>query len=204
MSYRAATTGGALLSLSGISAFWRSSMSTVASGSTSSFCGSNPHAIVTDVGSVKSGPLATVAEHADVARYCGSHPMAGTQHSGPLTASATLFEGRPWAVTPHGSTSALATQVARYRDAICRYFPSGARISEPQGGFVLWVELPAPPGSDVILQRKALERRIAIAPGSIFSARERFSNAIRINCGAPLDERIDRALKTLGQLAGEL
>ncbi|TCJ23427.1 prephenate dehydrogenase [Nocardioides jejuensis] len=71
----------------------------------------HPQAFVTDVGSVKSGPLATVAEHADVARYCGSHPMAGTQHTGPLTASATLFEGRPWAVTPHATTSPVATQV---------------------------------------------------------------------------------------------
>jgi prephenate dehydrogenase len=68
----------------------------------------HPDAVVTDVGSVKSGPLATVGEHLDVARYCGSHPMAGTQHSGPLTASATLFEGRPWAVTPHATTSAPA------------------------------------------------------------------------------------------------
>lgn len=98
----------------------------------------------------------------------------------------------------------IASQVAHYRDVICRYFPLGSRVSEPQGGFVLWVELPGPPGSDVELQRLALERRIAIAPGSIFSARERFSNAIRINCGAPLDARIERALRTLGELAHHL
>lgn len=65
----------------------------------------HPGAVVTDIGSVKSGPLAVVAGHPEVARYCGSHPMAGTQHSGPLTASATLFEGRPWAITPHATTS---------------------------------------------------------------------------------------------------
>ncbi len=68
----------------------------------------HPAAVVTDVGSVKSGPLATVAGHAAVERYCGSHPMAGTQHSGPLTASATLFEGRPWAITPHERTTPAA------------------------------------------------------------------------------------------------
>jgi prephenate dehydrogenase len=71
----------------------------------------HPGAVVTDVGSVKSGPLATVAAHPGVARYCGSHPMAGTQHSGPLTASATLFEGRPWAITPHATTSDVARAV---------------------------------------------------------------------------------------------
>lgn len=68
----------------------------------------HPTAVVTDVGSVKSGPLATVAGHAAVERYCGSHPMAGTQHTGPLTASATLFEGRPWAITPHTTTTGTA------------------------------------------------------------------------------------------------
>ena len=71
----------------------------------------HPNAWVTDIGSIKSGPLNTVADHTSVERYCGSHPMAGTQHSGPLTASATLFEGRPWAVTPHGSTNPTATAV---------------------------------------------------------------------------------------------
>ena len=34
-------------------------------------------------------------------RYVGGHPMAGSERSGPLAASAALFDGRPWAVTPH-------------------------------------------------------------------------------------------------------
>lgn len=98
----------------------------------------------------------------------------------------------------------VASQVTRYRDAVCRAFPDGTRISEPQGGFVLWLELPAPPGSDVTLQRLCLERKIAIAPGSIFSARERFSQHIRINCGVPFDERMGRALDVVGELARRL
>src|SRR3954449_11899028 len=58
-------------------------------------------AVVTDVGSVKSGPLAEVVDLPGVERYVGSHPMAGSERSGPLAAAAALFDGRPWAVTPH-------------------------------------------------------------------------------------------------------
>lgn len=60
-------------------------------------------AVVTDVGSVKSQPLAQVTglSPQDLARYVGSHPMAGSERSGPLAASATLFEGRPWAIAVH-------------------------------------------------------------------------------------------------------
>lgn len=63
-----------------------------------------PLAAVTDVGSVKSAPLDHVREHAPasaLARYTGGHPMAGSERSGPLAASVALFDGRPWAVTPH-------------------------------------------------------------------------------------------------------
>ena len=65
-------------------------------------------AVVTDVGSVKAAPLEAVAAQvaaSDLARYVGSHPMAGSERSGPLAASAALFDGRPWAVTPHAGAS---------------------------------------------------------------------------------------------------
>lgn len=61
-------------------------------------------AVVTDVGSVKAQPLDQVSDQVPddvMARYVGSHPMAGNERSGPLAASAALFDGRPWAVTPH-------------------------------------------------------------------------------------------------------
>ena len=64
--------------------------------------------VVTDVGSVKSAPLATVAAEVgdeDLRRYVGSHPMAGSERSGPLAAASTLFDGRPWAVTPHATST---------------------------------------------------------------------------------------------------
>jgi len=77
-------------------------------------------AVVTDVGSVKSAPLRAVVAGADqdaVGRYVGSHPMAGSERSGPFAASAMLFDGRPWAITPHEAADpdavALVTDLAR-------------------------------------------------------------------------------------------
>ena len=68
-------------------------------------------AVVTDVGSVKSRPLAAVSDHDGVNRYVGGHPMAGSERSGPLAASAALFDGRPWAVTPHDRSDATAVEL---------------------------------------------------------------------------------------------
>lgn len=66
----------------------------------------HPHATVTDVSSVK-GHIRTALrgfvdggrlDDAALARYVGSHPMAGREKSGPIAARADLFAGRPWVV----------------------------------------------------------------------------------------------------------
>jgi prephenate dehydrogenase len=70
-----------------------------------------PNAVVTDVGSVKGAVLADLAATSgDLSRYVGSHPMAGSQHAGPLTSTADLFVDRTWVVTPHSDASAEAVE----------------------------------------------------------------------------------------------
>ena len=62
----------------------------------------HPKATVTDVASVKSPVLDAIRVlGADLKRYVGSHPMAGSHRSGPLTARADLFVDRTWVVTVH-------------------------------------------------------------------------------------------------------
>ena len=61
-----------------------------------------PNATVTDVGSVKAGVLDALWQRdVELGRYVGSHPMAGSHHSGPMTAHPGLFVDRTWVVTPH-------------------------------------------------------------------------------------------------------
>jgi prephenate dehydrogenase len=66
----------------------------------------HPEALVTDVASVKVAPLVELrALGADVSRYIGSHPMAGRERGGAVSARADLFIGRPWVIAGHDDIS---------------------------------------------------------------------------------------------------
>jgi DNA-binding transcriptional MocR family regulator len=93
----------------------------------------------------------------------------------------------------------LASQVQIYSRAVSRYFPEGTKISRPAGGYVLWVELPENVDG-LKLYQAALAQNISIVPGAIFSATGQFRNHIRISCGNPWSDSIDRALMGLGRL----
>ena len=64
----------------------------------------------------------------------------------------------------------LQTLQARMATAVAHAFPAGTRMTRPQGGFFLWLELPQ--GIDALaLHRQALARGISVAPGPIFGQR---------------------------------
>lgn len=71
-----------------------------------------PEAVVTEVASVKQVILADL-ERAGVPldRYVGSHPMAGRERSGAISARADLFEGRAWVLCPHEGSDPAATRL---------------------------------------------------------------------------------------------
>lgn len=95
-----------------------------------------------------------------------------------------------------------ARQMCLMGQAVGRYFPKETRVTCPVGGFVLWVEFPAYVNS-LILYEQALKAGITIAPGPVFSAKQKYRNCIRLNAGY-WSERIERAIETLGQLAAAM
>nr|CRH06469.1 putative transcriptional regulator, GntR family/aminotransferase, classes I and II family protein [Candidatus Magnetococcus massalia] len=96
----------------------------------------------------------------------------------------------------------LASNMQRLRHAVEAQFPAGTRMTRPQGGFTLWVELPE--GADgVALYEEALEAGIAIVPGSVCSASGRYRNCIRLSAGALWSARIADAIEQLGRMVAK-
>ncbi len=93
----------------------------------------------------------------------------------------------------------LKAQVERMRSLVCEHFPAETRVTSPEGGFVLWVELPQGV-SAMQVQQEALKHRIAVAPGPLFGAKGQFDSHLRISCGFPPNVRIHEAIKTLGHI----
>jgi DNA-binding transcriptional MocR family regulator len=93
----------------------------------------------------------------------------------------------------------LARASQRMTMAISEYFPKQTKITRPEGGYVLWLELPTKVNTDE-LQQQALDQGISIAPGNMFSLTNKYKHCMRISCALPWSEKVDRAVLKLGQL----
>jgi DNA-binding transcriptional MocR family regulator len=92
-----------------------------------------------------------------------------------------------------------AEQMQLMTEAITRYFPADTKLTRPTGGMCLWVEL-SPHVNSIELYHRALAAGICITPGPLFSAKQKFENFIRINCGNRWSEAVDNAVRELGQI----
>lgn len=98
----------------------------------------------------------------------------------------------------------LRRLVPRLEDGVCslahavaRSFPPGTRVSEPRGGFTLWVELPDGSDGEQIFW-EAREVGICIVPGSVFSLARGLERFIRLSGGT--DPRSAQAIERLGRI----
>ncbi len=112
---------------------------------------------------------------------------------------AELMESRGFDVHLRTLRRRLAEQIARTRDAVARHFPAETRVTDPQGGFVLWLELP-PEVDCTALHARAVKEGIAFVPGEMFSANGQYRNCLRLACGQPWNERLEDGVRRLGRL----
>lgn len=92
----------------------------------------------------------------------------------------------------------LTANCQRYQQTIRTLFPAGTRISEPQGGFTLWVEMD-PAVNSLLLADQLEPFRISIMPGGLFSLQPQYNNCMRLSYGLPFDEHVANGLKTIAR-----
>lgn len=111
------------------------------------------------------------------------------------------------------STDAWRTNLARLtetyrrrRDAMLaaleQHFPADATWTRPEGGFYVWVRLPAYLDARALLAA-AVERRVAYVPGTAFYPDGRGTDAMRLAFCYPTADRIVEGVRRLGELLAE-
>ena len=91
---------------------------------------------------------------------------------------------------------------SNYINTILESFPKGTKVSQPQGGFFLWIELDKKIDT-AEFYHLAMKHNISIAPGRIFSFQDQFSNCMRLSFGLPWTNELRHSIQTLGELAAK-
>lgn len=95
--------------------------------------------------------------------------------------------------------STLYTNSLHFQRTIEDHFPENTKISQPQGGSFLWLELDKSIDT-AVLYDKAIQQKIGFAPGRIFTQHDQYNNCMRLNFGLEWKEKVELDLKRLGQL----
>lgn len=95
--------------------------------------------------------------------------------------------------------SVYRQRMEQLRHTVLRYFPSDTPMTEPQGGFILWVELPKEVDC-MKLYVNAIQKGVAISPGVLFSAKPQYRHHIRLSCGVVQTDEMKRGIKILAKL----
>ena len=93
----------------------------------------------------------------------------------------------------------LAQRQQQMRAALLRLLPGEVNISSPDGGYFLWLELPAHFDSRA-LHAQALGSGFSVAPGALFSSQGQHNHCLRLNSSHPWSEQLEQALTRLAAL----
>jgi DNA-binding transcriptional MocR family regulator len=92
----------------------------------------------------------------------------------------------------------LYSNYINFRNSIEAHFPENTKMSQPEGGFVLWLEMD-PKIDSTLLYDYALRQKLSFAPGRMFTQHDQFKNCIRLNYAVDWNEKTAQDLMRLGR-----
>lgn len=95
-------------------------------------------------------------------------------------------------------TRILSRNVESMRDAVFKHFVAGTTVTRPEGAYYLWIEMPETIDA-LTLYEQAILKGTTIAPGLIFSNKNKYRNYIRLNAAVWSDE-VEKAVEMLGNV----
>lgn len=93
----------------------------------------------------------------------------------------------------------LYVNSSHFVQSVMEYFPANTKIIAPQGGFMLWIELDQRIDTTE-LYYKAMQQKISIAPGRMFSLQDQYRNCMRLSYGQKWTPHIEERLRLLGDI----
>lgn len=99
----------------------------------------------------------------------------------------------------HTLRSKLYTNYLKFQGAIEEYFPADTKVSQPQGGFMLWLELNKKIDTAELFDL-AIRQKVSFAPGRMFTQLNQYNNCMRLNFASQWGDQLDAGLKRLGRL----
>jgi DNA-binding transcriptional MocR family regulator len=93
----------------------------------------------------------------------------------------------------------LHTNCLHFQRAVEDYFPENTKISQPQGGSFLWLELDKNIDT-ASLYDIAIKQKISFAPGRIFTQHDQYNNCMRLNFALEWNEKLNNDIKRLGTI----
>lgn len=118
----------------------------------------------------------------------------------PQLVAADFIAGSGWPRHLRRLRAALQAQRRQMAEAVAAHFPPGTRCSLPEGGMLLWVQLPPPVDGEALFDA-ALAEGIKLSPGSMFGNGGRFGHCLRLSCGQPHGPAVAAAVRRVGELA---
>lgn len=94
----------------------------------------------------------------------------------------------------------LEIQTEEYRAALQEALPAGTKVTRPEGGFLLWVELPK--GADTTaLYTSTAAKQTGMTPGIIFGNHPEAKRFFRLSCGSLCSPQVRASIARLGDAA---